>query len=371
MKKEDLEKVIQENERTIRNTPIIPIKGEEGFYKSQTLETLMGKSFPEVPWLIHNLISENSIVFLSGAPGQYKTWIGLHLALSAAKGQPAFGSFKCTQPMGVMILDEENSDRRLQTRLKLMEKEWKLPLFFRIGERLNLEDGEEAIKELISDCLALNVRLAVFDSFVRFFPHLDENSAKDTNKAYQQIRKINDAGIATLFIHHNRKQGILKVKPSDTLGIAETMRGSSDILAMCDAHMAIVPVERNMVAIVQTKQREDEIVEPFKVEIRGNEERTSLEFMYAGKFDEDENKQVKCTEACMTEMSDHPGEKFDVDHFLGLFHGLFGESLIRRSLKSLEKLNIIQSTTKRELGIGETTQEGNKRVYFSKKGGEF
>ena len=366
MKKDELEKVIQEGERAIRNAPIVPLRGEESFYKAQTLETLMGKSFPEVPWLIHNLISENSIVFLSGAPGQYKTWIGLHLALSAAKGQPAFGSFKCAQPMGVMVIDEENSDRRLQARLKLMAKEWKIPLFFRIGERLNLEDGEEAIKELISDCLALNVRLAVFDSFVRFFPHLDENSAKDTNKAYQQIRKINDAGIATLFIHHNRKQGIIKVKPSDTLGIAETMRGSSDILAMCDAHMAIVPVERNMVAIVQTKQREDEIVEPFKVEIRGNEDRTSLEFVYAGKFDEDENKQVKCTEACMMEISNHSGEKFDVEHFTGLFYGLFGESMIRKSLRSLEKLNVIRSEIRRETNDFGVVGKGGKKVYFAK-----
>lgn len=237
--------------------PILPIKD------------LMAKQYPAQKWLVDKLIPASGITILSAEPGSYKTYLLLEAALAVVSGRPLFGQFDTTKT-GVLMIDMENGEALLQQRLRELgtPDNEDLPIYF--ASRREFTVDKENIELAILNCKAYDVGLLMIDSLVRVHQG-DENTAGDMAKVFEMLRQIADEGIAVLITHHNRKPG------SNVSSGRHEMRGSSDILAAVDCHIALRRKE-GKVTVEQTKLRVAKELNPFTLAVEGDEK--SVKFSY-------------------------------------------------------------------------------------------
>ena len=255
---------------------------KELVFKPLKVSELMQKEFDEEEYIIENLMPKNEITLLSGNPASFKTWLILHAAIAIATGKDFLGKFK-TKQCGVLLIDEENNQRLNQKRFKLLDLEGdkNIHLLSLSGFILN----ENSIEKVINYCNKNNIQVVAFDSLIRI--HIgDENSATEMNKVFKFLKELTKRGLTVICTHHNRKQGAFNSNPS------QSMRGSIDILASSDCHLAVERKEKEEIIIRQTKNRNAQEITPFKVNIIS--EANSLTLEYAGEVDEVETKKSDC-----------------------------------------------------------------------------
>ena len=266
--------------------------------KAKSLSELLEEKFPPQQWLVDKIIPDSGLVLLSAAPSSFKTWLALETSLCVADGKPLFNTFDVNQ-CSVLIADEESGGRMLQDRfIKLGADDIEaLPVvgnsiyyLSRVGRYVD----EDYVKELIAECVKYDIKLVVFDSLVRFHG-ARENDASEMAKTLNMFKILNDNGIATLLLHHNRKG-------FGTAG--EMVRGSSDILASCDIHLSVVRKGRKIV-ISQTKNRYMEELQPFTVELDQLEDRS--EFKFLGYQDDKGSQQDELKKLIIEKISQHLG----------------------------------------------------------------
>lgn len=234
---------------------------------------LMGKEFKDTEWIVERLLPAESVVAISGQPASYKTWFILNLAITVAKGDILFDKF-VTNQTSVLIIDEENGERLLQKRLIKLRPSPELPMYFLSLSGYKLT--KDSVKNLILFCKEKSIKLIIFDSLVRIHTG-DENDAMKMAGVFSLLKEFPKNNISVIFTHHNRKQGIFRANPS------QDMRGSSDILASVDGHLAIERKDE-FLTVNQTKLRQSEEIKPFRLNIINDEEGFSFEF--AGELDE-------------------------------------------------------------------------------------
>lgn len=206
------------------------------------LGELMERKFPPNAWIVDDLIPDAAITAISGAPATFKTWIYLFLAVSVASGTSLFERFQ-VKHTGVLIVDEENGERLIQQRLRSIEHLPDLPIYFHCQQGFKID--HQIADKLTFFCQRKGIGLVIFDSLVRIHAE-DENDAVKMAMVFESMRRITQAGIAVLFVHHNRKQG------KNQLESSSDMRGSSDILAAIDSYIAI---KRDSLTITLTQKK--------------------------------------------------------------------------------------------------------------------
>lgn len=269
---ESIQKKQEQNETGVGEWKFAPILVSE----------LMAKKFEQKKWLVDKLIPEESLVAVSGFSGSYKTWLMLDLAIKVAKGEILFDKFETSQG-GVLLIDEESGERLLQERLNLLNGAEDLPIF--ISSYSSFRLNQKTVDDLVSFCLEKKIRLVIFDSLIRIHG-ADENDAGKMAEVFRDMKQLSKAGIAVIFIHHNRKSLGIKENPS------QAMRGSSDILAVVNCHLAI-SVKENIIEVRQTKLRDAEAVNPFKLGIvkeKDEEEKERIKFEYNEEIEESKSK---------------------------------------------------------------------------------
>lgn len=266
---DEVEQEIQKIESTIcppkKSNKFLPMK----------LDELLLKEFKDIEWVVESLIPAESTTVISGSPASFKTWLLLTIAVKVASGEMLFNYFP-TKKTGVLIIDEESGERMLNRRLKKLNCVNTLPVYFTSLEGFKLAD--ELISQITTYAKEKEIGLIIFDSLVRIH-NFDENDASKMSRVFESLKQINKEGIAVLLTHHNRKQGFMKSNPS------QDMRGSSDILAAIDCHIAIERDENNVLIITQTKLRIQEELHPFRVVV--NQIGESNAFEYDGEVEED------------------------------------------------------------------------------------
>lgn len=86
-------------------------------------------------WLIPDFVVDNTVSFLYGAPGSYKTWVELDLAVSIASGLPFLGIERPTRSGRVLIFQQEDAHPSIAERISTI---W----FGREGLKMpRIEDG--------------------------------------------------------------------------------------------------------------------------------------------------------------------------------------------------------------------------------------
>lgn len=233
------------------------------------ISQLMAKEFPEQMYLVDRLVPDAGFTIFSGAPRSYKTFALLHLAQSVASGEPFLNQFP-TQQTGVLLIDEENGERLLQQRMRLMGISEDLPIFYTPSMGFVLSD--ENIEATIQKCIENNIGLVIIDSLIRVHS-AEENSAKEMAAVSRQLRKFTENGIALIVTQHNRKQGAFNT------GAGNEMRGSSEILAAADGHIGMSRKDKSYIRFDQTKQRYAVELEPFEVKVNASDQEFAFEFI--------------------------------------------------------------------------------------------
>lgn len=235
--------------------------------KAYEFNELLAVQFPPNKWLVDGLIPLEGITVLSSLPGSYKTWLILHIIMHVATGTEIFGEFETTK-CNVLVIDEENSARLIQERIRSLSDDTDLPISFMFDSDFSVEKGH--VDKLIERCIRDNIKLVTIDSLIRIHSS-KENDANEMSRVFKELKKITSAGITLLITHHNRKPG------AGSYGGSQEMRGSSDILAAIDCHLALSRNGR-MLKFAQTKVRFREEAKPFEVEVVDLNGRISFNF---------------------------------------------------------------------------------------------
>jgi RecA-family ATPase len=303
--------------------------------------------------VVDGLIPVEGMVAVSGDPGSYKTWLMMEMALSVASGKNFLGKFP-TKQGGVIIVDEENPARLLQKRFKRMSlPEEELPISILPLSGFQLTD--ENVPFLLHEAKRQGTKLIIFDSLVRIHS-ADENDAKKMAEVFSKIKRFIQANISVAFIHHNRKQTALG-------NSAQAMRGSSDILASVDSHLAIkYDNDTNIIVLEQTKSRFDKRLPSIEIQVEHTEEKTVFQYLGEQKGKK-EVKSEKAMDIILNALNDsHEGiNQAKIVELVQEEDKKIGRHNILNALKDLNEADLIQIKK----------GERNSNLYFLKTNKEF
>lgn len=302
--------------------------------KTANLKEILNRDFEDNQWVVESLIPFPGITIISGSPGSYKTWLTQAIAISVAEENPFLDKFRVPNSGKVLFIDKENHLKLVKKRFQMLncssdkiiystDQEWRV-------------DKSTDMSCLINSIKKINPRLVVFDSLLRIHGK-DENSASEMSEVFEELNKVKNTGTAILLTHHHRKS--YSNQPSEK---SQQMRGSSDILAAIDSHIAVEPKsDGSKLLFHQNKLRQDTAMEPFQVSVQtvqGDNQEVLRGFEFAGQHSFGASR----PEEVAKQLPDVVAEYFDQknnDSFIKtaeiieLLPDEFGEDAVRKGLK--------------------------------------
>jgi len=192
---------------------------------SEPIEFLIGDE-------TNGLITKGSVNLLVGEGGSKKTWAALDLAVCVAMGA-RWLDFP-TRQTSVLIVDEESGPRRLQRRLyetlqgHLVKREDAPPIAFTSLAQLDMRNPDD-VTALSLAIRESNAGLVIVDALADIMPGADENSVKDVQPVFMQLRRVAETTRAALFvIHHSNKQ-------NGTYRGSTAIKGAVDLMLMVES----------------------------------------------------------------------------------------------------------------------------------------
>jgi hypothetical protein len=191
-----------------------------------TAASLMQKTLPPLGMLVPGLIPQGLII-LAGRPKIGKSWLVLDLAISVASGRPFFG--RKTDPGEVLLLALEDGERRLQSRLRIINGGVAPPSLHLATSCPSLGNGgAEAIRRWCDN--ASNPRAIVVDVFQRIRSRTVKSARlyEDDYDAALPLKEIaDDFGIAVINVVHCRK-AMAEDDPLDAVSATTGLTGAAD-----------------------------------------------------------------------------------------------------------------------------------------------
>lgn len=316
--------------------------------KTITVKELIAKRFPEQTWLVEKLFPEGGITIIAGYAGSGKTFLILELLICLSSGKDFLNKFK-TNPNKALLIDEESGERRIQSRIKKMTKNYNLNFEIMSYQNFKYKDSEEVIKY----CIEKNIKTIIIDSLVRIH-NSEENSSTEMAKIFEKLKQFKIRDITTIIIHHNRKSGKNGYNPT------EDMRGSSEILSFVDSGYSIKFNKKNkIITITNIKQRDAEEISPFTVDMEEKEDKLTFNFREFIKNDEFIPKTEKAKDEII-KILDANKEAMYQKEIIESLKNIAGESSIKSALKEMVNDEIIISKK----------GKGNSQYYKLKELGE-
>jgi archaellum biogenesis ATPase FlaH len=304
-----------------------------------TLTDLYQEKFPAERWVVQDLIALGTITALTGDSNSYKTFLTQSMAASVVSGGLFLGHFPTTKGK-VLVIDEENYRRQVKERYEALGISATSDILFlsQKGIRIDNEMHIRSLRELIDKEKPV---LVVLDSLVRLHSG-EENSATEIAKAFAGMRKLADNDRAILVIHHHSKpqQGFRKRKASHSI------RGSSDILAAVDSHLAI-DREDTVVTITQTKMRLQPELAPFKAALVPTPEGPSS-FAYQGEDTSEDDRLQEAYQEIKSALAESP-DPLTIDSLVDETE--LPAAQLRQALKDLQRSNGVVIARKGAHGI--------------------
>ena len=255
---------------------------QEDFAPSVPFASLMETEYPDARYAIEPFFEAETINMVSAPPNTWKSWLLLLMAASMANGVELFEKFKADK-LPVMIVNEEDSARALQERMKLLGIKGDLPIWFRIMQGAKLE--KEYIERLLVEMKEKGVKVVFFDS-LRAVHNAEENDSTAMQEIMDLLKLISREGITVIFTHHHRK----KTPFVKNNGDPEASRGSSAINAAVSGHISLEEVEREnkkYIIVRHLKSKVCEKIDPFEIEIDTTE---GVRFTYYGLLETQDKK---------------------------------------------------------------------------------
>ena len=173
---------------------------------------------PPLPYIAEGLINEGTVSVFYGKSGCGKTYSILHLATCVALGIPWLGHKTNQSP--VLIIDEDNGERRVADRLKeiflgLGVTDVPIKYVSTTGYKLEKKNDVKEMEQLIE---VTGAKLVVFDVMAQFMDG-DENKKQDVQPILTVLRRMSGTkGISPLMVHHTGKNENAGPRGSSAIG---------------------------------------------------------------------------------------------------------------------------------------------------------
>jgi len=186
-------------------------------------------------WLVQELWGARAVGVIGGAPKCSKTWLGLDIALSVAKGTACLGKYTVPEPGPVLVYLAEDALPVVRERIAGMARHRGLDL-----DRVEIHvitapvlrlDRDPDRMRLLETTRRLRPRLLLLDPLVRLHG-IDENNAGEVAALLAYFRSLQrQFDVSVLLVHHTRKNA-----PAGAAA-GQGLRGSSDIHAFGDSNL--------------------------------------------------------------------------------------------------------------------------------------
>jgi hypothetical protein len=165
---------------------------------------------PPIESIIQGIITKGSVNVLVGMFGSKKTWSAISAAVCDALAKEWLGH--AVKQGVVLIIDEESGDERLSRRLAMALRgevgSETTPIYYISLAQFNLFKNAEDAALMIKAIRLIDAHLIIIDALADIMAGGDENSVKDTQPVFMQLRKIaEETGAAIIVIHHVNKMG--------------------------------------------------------------------------------------------------------------------------------------------------------------------
>ena len=174
----------------------------QGSLQMQSFQELINAEIPPVHWIVKGLLPQG-LTILAGAPKVGKSWMSLELALRVANGEPVFGFYEVTKKRNVLYFALEDSENRLQERIKLIAGGGDIPINAKIVYEWKADQkGLDVLRRAITQD---KIDFVIIDTFAAA-----NMEPRDGYKAdYRSVRSIQQIAVETgaciVLVHHTRK----------------------------------------------------------------------------------------------------------------------------------------------------------------------
>lgn len=212
------------------------------------------KDVPEITWIIQDVIPNNGLIIVYGAPGSGKTFIVLDMCLHIINNRDWFEN-KINES-GIIVYLIGEGIYGIKKRLEAWDDYYNIQspnqLFFvpissiNIWEEKNIERLKKTINKFIN-ITGKQINMIVVDTLARASTGLDENSSRDMGMFLRNFEMIKEKfGCSIVFIHHKGKDE------------SRGMRGSSSLLGAADTCIDVKKEENHDIIIKIEKQKDGE-----------------------------------------------------------------------------------------------------------------
>ncbi|MCL2273184.1 MAG: AAA family ATPase [Treponema sp.] len=200
----------------------------------KTAAEILTIEFPPVKWIVPDLIGEG-LTMINGSPKIGKSWLSLNLSIAAASGGAFLGAL-CANQTGTLYLALEDTDRRIQSRLKKLQanktNNLKISTQWRDGY-IGLENYLRA---------NTGIGLVIIDTLARFTNIEDFNAYAETTRALARLKKIADDLRVSIVVIHHAKKGTSK--DNDKSDWMDAALGSTGLTGATDSTIYIKRMSR-------------------------------------------------------------------------------------------------------------------------------
>jgi len=282
-------------------------------YKFEAITDILKQQIPPEEWLVNRILPAEGFAFIVGAEATGKSFYTLTLAQAVATGTAWLKDtaidddkkplFHVPNKQNVLIIDKENTKRRVQSRARWMDINsdnifyLKYPHYFELSDP-NEEDGISKIAKSASRKVKENnIKFIIIDSFTDVMVG-NENTAGDVQAFFDAMRRLFPE-TSILVLHHANKpaQGVMRTS-------AQRARGSTNIMAQVYSsfHVESLPKSRSEFTLEQTKAGDAEKFPKFYVEldvapIEGSDKTKVIGIKYKGIVPDEEMKTEKAITA--------------------------------------------------------------------------
>jgi hypothetical protein len=185
-----------------------------------------------IRFLIDGLFPEGT-TFIGALPGAGKTWLGLSIAKALVTGNAFLGRYKVPERVPVLYLIPEASSRSFKKRIKQLD----IPTDPNYFLCRTISEGNTLMLDnpIILEATKAMKPVIFLDTAIRFSTATDENAASQNKKLVDDIISLRAAGAVGVFAFHHATKSSSK----EQMTMENTLRGTGDYAAMCDAAYGI------------------------------------------------------------------------------------------------------------------------------------
>jgi hypothetical protein len=219
--------------------------------------------FDPLHWVVPSLFPEG-FSLLVGAPKIGKSWMTLSIALAVAAGGYIFGHIRVGRPRPVLLLALEDSDRRLQDRIRKVNPGSPIPPLLQYLTRVDPNEVLTTIWAWLQTLPPHVKPLIILDTLGKVMPVAlkGETQYQRDYKVSGALKAICDArpGTGVIGVHHDRK--------SSADDFVETVSGTHGLAGAADTIVVIKRPRNQTEGLLKVTGRDVEEAE-YAMQIKG------------------------------------------------------------------------------------------------------